>query len=65
MKDIMCGIMKFTMDNGSITEYINMNEFTDIQYHSDKNMITFQKLVNDKPHVEIRLNVDKESVCLL
>jgi hypothetical protein len=61
----MCNIMKFTMDNGTIIEYINMNEFTDIQYHSDKNMITFQKLVNDKPHVEIRLNVDKESVCLL
>ena len=65
MKEIMCNIMKFTMDNGAITEYINMNEFTDIQYHSDKNMITFQKLVNDKPHVQIRLNVDKESICLL
>ena len=61
----MCNIMKFNTDNGTTTEYINMNEFTDIQYYSDKNMITFQKLTGDKPHVQIRLNVDKDSVCLL
>jgi hypothetical protein len=57
--------MKFTAHNGSVIEYINMNEFTDIQYYPDKNMITFQKLIGDKPHIQIRLGVDKDSICLL
>jgi hypothetical protein len=65
MKEIISNIMKFTAHNGSVIEYINMNEFADIQYYPDKNMITFQQLVGDQSHVQIRQDVDKDSICLL
>jgi hypothetical protein len=64
MKSIK-GIMKFSTNNGSTVEYINMDEFPIIQYLPDKNIITFQKLVNDQPHIQIRKDVDKDSVCIL
>lgn len=61
----MSNIMRFTRENGTITEYINMNEFTYIKCLSGKKMIILEKLTNDKPHVKIYGEVDEESICLL